>query len=226
MLCCYVGGKFFALAAPLPGLNYAVAVLFPLLLLIGLLFVCLGLALLFGFPLLVAAIAVEGSDAFDAVSRMYSYLRLRPLHYIFYTVCLTALGMLTYIVLSLLLDLAAGFAGRFVPGLQDFAVTGLPTLVLSPHLLEGAGAATWIGAAWLSLFFLIKTAFTFTFFWTGAVAVYLLLRKSVDNAPLDEVYRMPQITPTNPTGDTSPLPAPEIVTDEKGMPELKIETKN
>ena len=60
------------------------AVLWPILLLGGLMMAILLLGLLFGWPLMWATISSEGTDSFDALSRSYAYVFQRPLHYLFY----------------------------------------------------------------------------------------------------------------------------------------------
>jgi hypothetical protein len=42
---------------------------------------------LLGWPLMFAAISAEGSDAFDAVSRGFSYVYQRPVQFVFYHIC-------------------------------------------------------------------------------------------------------------------------------------------
>jgi hypothetical protein len=48
----------------------------------------------------------------------------------------------------------------------------------------GAG----IVAFWLILIFLIMLGFSYSFFWCAATMIYLLMRKRVDEAELDEVF--------------------------------------
>ncbi|MBL9124932.1 MAG: hypothetical protein JNG90_14950, partial [Planctomycetaceae bacterium] len=72
----------------------ALGVLFPLLLVGGVLIVILLLGLLFGWPLMWATISTEGTDTFDALSRTYAYVYQRPLSYLFYLVVATILGWL------------------------------------------------------------------------------------------------------------------------------------
>ncbi|MFO0928909.1 MAG: hypothetical protein U0736_18125 [Gemmataceae bacterium] len=43
-------------------------------------------------------------------------------------------------------------------------------------------------AFWLGLAFLLVLGFGYSYFWTASTIIYLLLRKSVDSAELDEVY--------------------------------------
>ena len=61
-----------------------VAVLLPLALLSGFVMTLIGLGTIAGFPLFAPAVAAEGTDAFDAMSRGFSYVYSRPWHYLFY----------------------------------------------------------------------------------------------------------------------------------------------
>jgi hypothetical protein len=48
--------------------------------------------------------------------------------------------------------------------------------------------AAWMVAFWLGLFFLLILGFGYSYFWTASSIIYLLLRRKVDDAELDEVY--------------------------------------
>jgi hypothetical protein len=61
--------------------------------------------------------------------------------------------------------------------------------------LNGANESAWwnkVGAAmvafWVGLVFLLVLGVGYSFFWSAATIVYLLMRKAVDGADLDEVY--------------------------------------
>lgn len=62
----------------------------------------------------------------------------------------------------------------------------------------GAGLA-WF---WMTLVFLLMIGFTYSFFWTAATMIYLLMRKKVDEVEIDEVY----IEETPPTPPAPPAP--------------------
>ena len=49
--------------------------------------VLIMIGFIFGWPLMFAAISAEGSDAFDAVSRGFSYVYQRPVQFVFYHLC-------------------------------------------------------------------------------------------------------------------------------------------
>ena len=52
----------------------------------------------FGWPLMFAAISTEGSDAFDAVSRGFSYVYQRPIQFVFYHLCNLVIYMVGIII--------------------------------------------------------------------------------------------------------------------------------
>lgn len=165
-----------------------------LVLLVGLLVGVLALGLIFGWPLMWATISTEGTDAFDALSRSYAYTLQRPLHYLFYAVVAALLGTVSWLLVILfgeavihisLWGAAWGISGeRF--GLILAAANGSQA-----HLdqLSSIGQA---GAAMLGLSHGVVRAFTFSFaiafFWTATTAIYLLLRRDVDQTEIDEVH--------------------------------------
>lgn len=50
--------------------------------------------------------------------------------------------------------------------------------------VAGAG----IVAVWLTIIFLLMLGFIYSFYWSAATMIYLLMRKKVDEADLDEIY--------------------------------------
>src|SRR5205823_168713 len=46
----------------------------------------------------------------------------------------------------------------------------------------------WMVAFWLGLAFLFVLGFGYAYFWSASTIIYLLLRRSVDSAEMDEVY--------------------------------------
>ena len=58
------------------------------------------LGILGGFNLLYPTIAVEGADAFDAMSRSFAYVYARPWRLLFYTVTALVYGVVTFLFVS------------------------------------------------------------------------------------------------------------------------------
>jgi hypothetical protein len=176
--------------------NFVVALTFPF----ALLFVFFALLLLsvlwFGFPLLFAAVATDGADGFDAVSRAFSYLFQRPFHYLLYWILSAVQGFLGYFVIA-------------------FFVNG--TFMITAHLMEpqfNYSITTTIITACFWLLRLLIVAYIFSWFWTSGVAIYLLLRRSVDAAPLTEIYRQqPVKVRVLPKIEIDPIPPKEQNTE-------------
>src|SRR5262249_37373405 len=56
------------------------------------------------------------------------------------------------------------------------------------HLAWWQKAGAGMVAFWLGLFFLLILGFGYSYFWTASTIIYLLLRRNVEAAELDEVY--------------------------------------
>lgn len=122
------------------------------------------------FPLSVCAIAAEKkADAFEGFSRSNAYFFQRPLLAALLAGCLLLVGLvgeqLVYWTITSGWWLMRG-----------------SYLLATPHVAAGTYIAggNWLGTALLG-------AYWFSFFWSAAAAIYLVLRKSVDGVELDEL---------------------------------------
>lgn len=168
--------------------------------------------LFFGWPLMVAAISGENSDAFDALSRSYAYTYQRPLHYLFYAVVAAILGLFGWVVVLVfsegLIDLSwwAAAWGAGVERVAELRTDIAP--VVSPVAETEQGAVYWVGMGVVAMLErLVRTlasAYGFAFFWCAMTAIYLLLRRDVDRTEFDEVvldendivsHRLPPLEP-------------------------------
>lgn len=64
---------------------------------------------------------------------------------------------------------------------------------------------------WMTLVFLLMIGFGYSYFWTAATMIYLLMRKKVDDVELDEVYieeAVPAPPSQTPPATTAPVTAP------------------
>ena len=194
ILCCFLPIAIAAWLLAIPGLNYAVAILLPIPLVFAVFWAILALGMFFGWMLLFAAVSTDGSDGFDAISRMFSYIYQRPLHYIFYWFCSGILGWLGFLFLIFMTDF---LVGSVCENIARGNINPLVDVIVS---------------FWSNVISLLPTAYAFSWFWTSSVAIYLLLRRSVDATPFIEVYRVePPKVRTLPT----------IKPDERGAPEIK-----
>ncbi|GHT18395.1 hypothetical protein FACS1894189_6260 [Planctomycetales bacterium] len=194
ILCCLIPIKIAGWLFAVPGLNYLVAALFPIPLFFGFLAVILAVGLWFGWSLLFAAVATDGSDGFDAISRLFSYIYQRPLHYLVYWIYCGILGFLGYLLVSLFANTTVYLT------IRTSGFSAPDSVIIEGMITIWCGLVTWLPLAYL-----------FAWFWTSSVAIYLLLRRSVDATPFNEVYRLEPVKVRT---------LPEIKLDEKGAPEI------
>ncbi|MCA9114139.1 MAG: hypothetical protein KDA79_03585 [Planctomycetaceae bacterium] len=154
-----------------------------------------------GWPLMMAAIGAEGSDAFDGFSRSCSYVYGRMWNYLWYSVVNCILGSAGYLLVSLVVGLTVFLAARLVAlGMGLEAVGELHsgfTLPLLGYLgySDGGGSTdaggqlgTMFVGWWLSLVLLLQEAFLYSWFWCASTISYFLLRLVDDATALVEVW--------------------------------------
>jgi len=191
-LCIYIGG----LVGRIPVIGpLAVGIFFFLALLAGFLIVLMLIGGLFGFPLMGPTIAVEGTDAFDAVSRSFSYVYGRPWRYVWYTLVglaygLVCVGFVVVFTLALLkVVFAAGGAGM---GKSFDHIAHMLRYFETPG--SDASAGLWVSiCGWLILLAAVVVwgmvvGFAVSLCHTLATIKYCLLRKDVDGTEVSEVY--------------------------------------
>lgn len=114
-----------------------------------------------GWPLMLCAAVIDKSDTFDATSRTFAYLYQRIFDLVFLVIAASAVGILCHWILE---ALQMGLFFTMEP-FAPIADTTWGKRVLS-NFLEG---------------------FYFAYFFSASAAIYLLLRKRVDDQPIDEM---------------------------------------
>lgn len=160
------------------------AVLWPL----GLLGATFGTVLLLvvalGWPLLWGAPSCDkDAEAFDSVSHTFSFVLGRPLRLLFYTLFAALIGAAGWLVVAHAAQLTIGIAELGAhwgsAGRSAALVESDSNLArVAGHLIEFGN-----GLVWAAL-----RGFEFTYFWTAAAGVYLLIRRDVDKTEVDEVF--------------------------------------
>ncbi len=187
-------GLLFYLAA----LDVIGALLFPLALVGGFLAAMVLILLAAGHNLFYPAIAIEGTDALDALTRAMSYVLSRPWHLIFYYVVGLVYGALTYVFVGGVIFLTMAATHRFV---GSWVVNGsFVALIPRPQFGQllydvdfaslgffGKIAASLI-KLWSFLLVGLLSAYAINFYFSINTWVYLLLRRHVDGTEVDEVY--------------------------------------
>ena len=123
-----------------------------------------------------SVLVTEHSDAFDALSRSFSYALQRPLRFVFYV-------------------LAALFFG--VLGLLAMVVFATGILLLYKSSIGVLAVENPASSAMLYAFSWVVSAYFFLFFVSAVEGIYLLLRRDVDAVELDAIWLPdPQGVPT------------------------------
>ncbi len=206
-----------------------------LVLLAGFIIGILLLGLLFGWPLMWATISSEGTDAFDALSRSYAYTFQRPLHYLFYALVTVLFGVVTWTLVfyfstavielswwgaSWGTNVADRFTGHPDSGWAEYIksarFSNSPPVRILEDGTEQKMSTLWFGAYYFigsfeALVLTVAHAFGFAFFWCASVAIYLLLRRDVDQTEMDEVFV---------EDEEEQAPLPTIRPDSAGAPQV------
>ena len=175
----------------------AVAVGFPLAILSGFLIVFLGIVGVIGFILMFPAISSEGSDAFDAISRAYSYVLSRPLHFLSLFITLIVCGMILAFVAGYgaclvmktsYFTVGLGMGGKlneirvFIAGLSG----GSDTITsLNPMSMRIAALFFML---YIVLIKIIVGSIIIAFTGSASTIAYLIMRKDVDGTEMDDIY--------------------------------------
>lgn len=176
------------------------------------------IALVLSFPLMWPTIAVEGSDGWDGLSRAFSYVGARLWHLLFYGVVLLVHGALAFAFVRLMAMLTLKLSHTATkltmnlvhhPEVETLgkldALWSMPAwanLSLIPRAdaepfwgtfaVAELGPLWWFGAAclriWVYLIVGLVGAFIVSYFFSGSVQLYYLLRRDVDGTDFEEVY--------------------------------------
>jgi hypothetical protein len=159
-----------------------IGIFWPLQLVWGLFITVLLLGLVFGWPLMWGTISTEGSDSFDALSRCYAYVFQRPLRLLGYVLVATVLGILGWLLVKNFAAATIWFTYWAASwGAGDKRITAI-----TDGSLHGLGVKAI--HFWCDCLKLLAMGFVYSYFWSAASAIYLLLRRDVDATELDEVF--------------------------------------
>lgn len=176
----------------LPGLDILGAVGFIVVLLLALLGAALTLGLLLGHSMLVPALACEGTDAIDALQRVYAYVLAKPGRLVAYSLVLGAILAVTAGA-TLAIAGATEFLARSATGawLGDAAST-----ILQPHAADAIAEppaatrsiASRIVNVWLGLVWMIAVSSIFAAYVSGSTILYLIMRQASDGQDWGELW--------------------------------------
>ena len=200
-----------------------VSILWVVALAIGGAIALLLLGLLFGWPLMVASVAAEGQNSFDAMTRSYAYTFQRPVHYAMYMLIAIVFGGFCWLLVMQLATAvtqlgwwATSWGANIADANRLADLQGLGANVdADGNAIARSGAfnfATFMIQFWNQALMTLAASFMYALFWCLATAVYLLLRKDVDETEMDEVYQV---------DEKRTYELPPLKSDENGIPQVQ-----
>jgi hypothetical protein len=196
---------------------FLVSLIWFVVLLLALLMALLLLGLAVGWPLMVSSVAAESQNAFDAMTRAYAYTFQRPLHYLFYSFVAIFFGGLCWMIVSVITDGVIDLAywsvswGTNLYGAERIQMIQGYTST-SPEISETLDRGSNLIGMWNGMVRTLAVAFIYGLFWCQAAAIYLLLRKDVDDTEMDEVFI---------EQEARTYELPPLKTDEQGIPQVQ-----
>jgi hypothetical protein len=175
----------------------AVAIGFPLAILSGFLIIFIGIIGAIGFFLMFPTISAEGSDAFDAMSRAYSYVISKPKHFISLflgiIICGTIFALFVSLAACLIMQTSfytVGFGmGEKFESIKAVVAGG----AYGKAQMASLGLLSMKFTALMLMIYivLIKVAvgsLVVAFAGSASTIAYFLLRKDVDGTDINDVY--------------------------------------
>jgi hypothetical protein len=177
----------------------------PLALIAGTLMAIVLIGAVAGFNLMFPAVAYDGSDCLDAISRSFSYIFSKPWRMGFYTAVAAVYGAICYIFarffMFLLLWATYGALqlGIWVDN-SSKEVGKLTAIWPEPHFMDlldqpSFASANWSESVAAFLIYLLMLAaigllvsFIISFYFSANTIIYALMRNRVDNTLLEDVY--------------------------------------
>ncbi|MDD5326360.1 MAG: hypothetical protein PHY02_00930 [Phycisphaerae bacterium] len=158
-----------------------------------------------GFNLMFPAVAYDGSDSFDAISRSFNYVYSKPWRMGFYTMTSVIYGAICYTFVRffsfLLLWITRWFLqlGIWVNN-SNKSVNKLAAIWPEPSFMELRGSPVMATLNWsesLAAFLVylvvlivigLLVSFVISFYFSANTIIYALMRNRVDNTALEDIY--------------------------------------
>lgn len=189
----------------------------PLALIGGILITVILIGAAAGFNLMFPAVACDGSDCFDAISKAFSYVYSKPWRMGFYTLIAAIYGAICYTFVRfctfLLLSATHTFLKLAVWADNSSKETNkLVVIWPEPQFKNLLGYSSTMTASWtefiaaflvhLSLLAIVGllVSFVISFYFSANTIIYILMRNKVDNIALNDIYACPETTKAEPAG--------------------------
>ncbi len=169
-----------------PVLDVVGSILYAVGLVLGILATVVLMLHILALPMIVPALAVEGTDAFDAIQRSYAYVIGKPLRYLLYCLILTLIGVLSIGVFTMVaqgaIEMTHWAASLFASDSTARVLTG------EGELGATKGIAHNIIGIWHTIIELGITGYAISLFFTSSTLLYLVVRRTCDGQDVNEVW--------------------------------------
>lgn len=177
------------------------------------------MGLMFGWPLMVSSVGCESQNAFDAMTRAYAYTFQRPLHYAFYIAVSILFGGFCWVIVASLTNgvvelsfWATSWGANMMSTDRVELIQGLAALPDGVEESQSMWAGRNLIGLWNALLKTIAAGFVYGLFWCMSAAVYLLLRKDVDETEMDEIFL---------SDEKRDYDLPPLKSDARGIPQVQ-----
>jgi hypothetical protein len=172
----------------------------PLALIAGALIAVLLIGAFAGFNLMFPAVAYDGSDCFDAISRSFSYVYAKPWRMGFYTAIGAIYGAICYTFVRFFAFLLLWIT-HWSLQLGVWGNDKLTAIWGEPHLRNLLAPPNWEALNWpqsIAAFLIylcslavvgLLVSFIISFYFSANTIIYSLMRNKVDNTALDDIYK-------------------------------------
>jgi len=158
-----------------------------------------------GFNLMFPAVAYDGSDCFDAISRSFSYVYAKPWRMGFYTAIAAVYGAICYTFVRFFTFLLLGATHRTLQlgvwAENSKEVDKLTAIWPKPEFMNLLGSSNVVTTNWaesLAAFLVLLcllgvvglvVSFIISFYFSANTIIYSLMRNQVDNTALEDIYK-------------------------------------
>lgn len=137
-------------------------------------------------PMIVPALAVEGTDSFDAIQRSYAYVIGKPLRYLVYAMILLFIGLLAMTVFVIVangtIEMTYWAASIFANDSTSRVLSGQGELGATKSI------AHQIISFWHTLIKLGIAGYAISLFFASSTLLYLVVRRVCDGQDVNEVW--------------------------------------
>ena len=169
-----------------------------------------------GFNLMFPAVAYDGSDSFDSISRSFSYVYAKPWRMLFYSSIAAIYGSISYTFIRVIAFLALSVTRTFLQFVtwtnnSTDEVNKIEAIWPKPDFINLFGNSTITAVTWpekIAHFLIyicvlvvvgLVVSFIISFYFSANTIIYSLLRKKVDSTEINDIYTYYNETDSEPT---------------------------